>query len=479
MRKNFTTPKLSRSSNDDWFIYFRYWNPETERYKTFKYREGLNRIKNLAEREAEFNGLAAARTLWLHYGWNPLTGHIPYPEILSFNPSAAFTGTSVEILGKNLLSVTRVSFGGIPAEFFQIESAERITATIGAGASGDISLESYFGRVAISGFIFSENPEIDALNMASLQRMTMRQALQYGHEQKTKDWSLKTRLDYGSMLKYVKEGSTASGVDDLPITSIKAVHCRLLLEKVIDIRELGNSGFNKYRDYLSSIMSLLERDEVITTNPVSKIEYKKEIRERAYKEPTEDQCRIIIPRIKAEDWDYYRFLAVCFGCAIRPKEVTRLRIQDFHKHDQIFRLDPRQDGGSKTLQFRDVAIPDWVMELLSQLNLHVYKPDEYIFSGGRGCVPFTPGPIRMNSNHPTTRWRQIVKEGLGMDVDQYGMKKRAGKIMVQLMYEKGLDQLIKLPQMQMGHANPEMTEVYTQEHKRIMQELIKREMPSL
>lgn len=68
----FTTPILCKCANGEWFVFFRYWNNETKSYKPFKCSEGLNRIKNLKEKEAEFKALREAREIWLKQGWNPI-----------------------------------------------------------------------------------------------------------------------------------------------------------------------------------------------------------------------------------------------------------------------------------------------------------------------------------------------------------------------------------------------------------------------
>ena len=79
----------------------------------------------------------------------------PSPAINSFNPATAGTGTTVTINGKNFSGVTAVSFGGISANSFQLVSDTVITAIVGGGASGIISITTVNGTAELGGFVFS------------------------------------------------------------------------------------------------------------------------------------------------------------------------------------------------------------------------------------------------------------------------------------------------------------------------------------
>lgn len=61
-------------------------------------------------------------------------------RLTDFTPSSGSFGTRVQIRGGRLTSVRSVTFGGIPASAFTIESDSLITATVGAGGTGFITL---------------------------------------------------------------------------------------------------------------------------------------------------------------------------------------------------------------------------------------------------------------------------------------------------------------------------------------------------
>jgi hypothetical protein len=76
------------------------------------------------------------------------------PSITSFTPTTGTVGTQVTIDGTELGSVTAVSFGGVAASTFTVTSATRIVATVGNGASGNVSVTNPAGSVTSPGFTF-------------------------------------------------------------------------------------------------------------------------------------------------------------------------------------------------------------------------------------------------------------------------------------------------------------------------------------
>ncbi len=50
----FTKPVICRCKNDEWFVFFRFWDASTRKYKPFKRSENLNRIKDPKEKETQF-----------------------------------------------------------------------------------------------------------------------------------------------------------------------------------------------------------------------------------------------------------------------------------------------------------------------------------------------------------------------------------------------------------------------------------------
>jgi hypothetical protein len=83
------------------------------------------------------------------------------PAISSFTPAIGGPGTSVIITGANLSGATAVSFGGTAASF-TVNSASQITATVGSGSTGKVSVTTLGGTATSSNtFTFNRPPVAD------------------------------------------------------------------------------------------------------------------------------------------------------------------------------------------------------------------------------------------------------------------------------------------------------------------------------
>lgn len=79
----------------------------------------------------------------------------PSPSITSFTPTSASAGISVTINGNNFTGVTNVSFGGVAAMSFNVVSSTIITATIGYGSSGEVTVTTPGGTATKGGFLYN------------------------------------------------------------------------------------------------------------------------------------------------------------------------------------------------------------------------------------------------------------------------------------------------------------------------------------
>lgn len=82
----------------------------------------------------------------------------PSPTLTTFSPAIATTGTVVTINGSNFTGATQVTFGGTPAQSFTVVNASRITAVVGAGASGSVAVITPSGTASKTGFTYLPNP---------------------------------------------------------------------------------------------------------------------------------------------------------------------------------------------------------------------------------------------------------------------------------------------------------------------------------
>jgi len=82
------------------------------------------------------------------------------PAITSFTPALGTTGTVVTIVGVNLTGVSSVNFGDSAATSFTYISPDTVTAIVGGGASGPVTLIASAGGTSLAGFIYGSTPLI-------------------------------------------------------------------------------------------------------------------------------------------------------------------------------------------------------------------------------------------------------------------------------------------------------------------------------
>lgn len=92
---------------------------------------------------------------------------VPPPVINSFSPASASPGMTINIYGKYLCGVSSVSLGGVICSAFTVNSDSTISAIIGYGASGSLSLTGPGGTESLPGFTFIPLPVISNFNPSS------------------------------------------------------------------------------------------------------------------------------------------------------------------------------------------------------------------------------------------------------------------------------------------------------------------------
>ncbi len=94
--------------------------------------------------------------------------YLPSPTISSISPTSTNSGSSVIITGTNFNGVTAVFFGGTTAASFTVNSSTQITATVGSGSSGDVSVVSTGGTGTLtSAFTFIPVPIVSSFSPTS------------------------------------------------------------------------------------------------------------------------------------------------------------------------------------------------------------------------------------------------------------------------------------------------------------------------
>lgn len=312
--------------------------------------------------------------------------------------------------------------------------------------------------------------------LAAMNKMSLVRAVVFAWVKKKSEWRPRTIQSHKSVIRHLLRTAKELGLSTKPVSEFTLPHFKLLLETVKEKRKLSAKGFNKYRSYLSSLVSEMMQWQIVTENLIEHVTAKTPQKTNAHRLPTADERTLILQRVRQYP-NYFRFIAVMYGTTLRPEEITKLQIKHLHKKEGVFKL---SGDHLKDKEPRTVVLPNWVMDLLMELNLQNYPPDYYIFSTFNKYRSFLPGPNKMHVYSTQRFWKKIIKDketGLGIDVDQYAFKKMAGDDMIKI--QRQVKQLLELPRVQMGHSSSRMTEIYVSEHQKDYKHLIQTQMPEL
>ena len=102
------------------------------------------------------SGASGNVTVTTNYGIANLPGFtwVTAPTISSFAPTSASAGMTVTITGTNLNNTSSVSFGGAPASSLTVVSNTTVTAVVGLGSTGSVSLTTPGGTTSLAGFSY-------------------------------------------------------------------------------------------------------------------------------------------------------------------------------------------------------------------------------------------------------------------------------------------------------------------------------------
>jgi len=126
------------------------------------YNSGLPNVEifDLEIRYSDKKLIAATygRGLWESplYAGTPLS----VPVVSSFTPVSATKGNTVTISGSNFTGATSVSFGGVAASSFTVVNPGSITAVVGNGNSGNVSVTNTAGTGTLAGFTYINNTPV-------------------------------------------------------------------------------------------------------------------------------------------------------------------------------------------------------------------------------------------------------------------------------------------------------------------------------
>lgn len=294
----------------------------------------------------------------------------------------------------------------------------------------------------------------------------------------------KTKLDYGTTVRFFKLAAEQLGINNTPIIEVKKQHIKLLLEQVKKERSWSNKAVNKNICYLGSVVDRLIEWEILETNPAHGIKRLPVTETQKFEPITEDEKKKITEYLYVNHYRFFVYLMVVYHTGIRPKEVLSLKIKNLSEDkSEITILPDLIAENSKTKKIRKVPINNHLQLFFRELKLDDYPNDYYIFgspftsgqgskgtketgSGALNVDYFKPSQTLIKRDTATKLWKKIVIDKLKIQKYQYAMKHTGAddKIMAGI----DLDALREL----YGHSSKFMTEKYARKVKELYKQQI-------
>ncbi|WP_282136362.1 tyrosine-type recombinase/integrase [Seonamhaeicola maritimus] len=352
LKRNFSNPKIYTAQGDlskRWYVYFSFRNPNTGKLKRLTPFYGdANRYKTKEERMEVLVVYRKALLKLLKQGYNPYQDNTELHNKLNAKKEPA----------KNEIKTKVVEVRKEPA---------------------------------------SETP-----------KMTIKQAFDFGLKLKEKLVSERTHKDYKNKINTILTWLEKNHPELKTIEALDKKVVSAFLNHILDKTSPRNR--NNYRVDLSSIMQVLEDNEMIASNFIKKIPVLKSKPER-HKTYSQETQKAIFTHLSDTDPILLLYIKCISYGFLRPIEVCRLKIKDINQVDRTIQFKAK-NSPLKTKIIPKILWDD--LPDLSKLNGASYL--------------FTPNQIGGDwdthednkRDYFTKRFKKLVKDTFGLGAD-YGL----------------------------------------------------------
>lgn len=308
--------------------------------------------------------------------------------------------------------------------------------------------------------------------------LSFAEALDFAMEKKKPNLGCKTISGYNGTVRFMKAAIEKLDFGNLPITDVKRIHIKLLVEKAKEQRKWSNNAYNKHLNHLKAILSELIQWDLIESNPAHNIKNLPVSESDANQPASVDDIEKIKKELESKHFDFWVFCLTIFHTGIRPEEITKMTLGmiDLKNNEIILPAEI-----TKTKRKRIVPINQHLKSYYKQMEFEKLPKEYYLFGSyreaGKGNIgkfkDFIPGPTKINRDTATKRWEKIVKKELGINMNLYAMKHLGADRKILAGLE--IDSLREL----YGHTSHLMTEKYARAIKEVHRKNILENSPAL
>ena len=358
IKKNYSSPKIYDANGDlskRWYVYFSFRNPETGKLKRVTpFYGNVNKYKTKEERLEILTQYRKVLLKILKQGYSPFEDNIEINNRIN-NKNSAIKASKPAIESKIL-----------------------------------------------------ETPKNKPLEIIENDKMSIKEAFDFALDYKKKLVDVSSIRDYSNRVEVYLKWIFKNYPEIKTIDKLTKKITFTFLNNVLNKTSARNR--NNYRTVLSSIVQVLEDNEIIESNFVKKIPVVKSIPKRN-KTYTQDRQEAIFEYLEKKDKVlllYIKFISFNF---LRPIEVCRLKIKDINIKNRTIQFK------AKNSPLKTKIIPEILWNELPDLTK--FNPDDFLFAKD---VIGGSWDTKLNNKRDfyTKRFKNVVKKEFDLGID-YGL----------------------------------------------------------
>ena len=259
----------------------------------------------------------------------------------------------------------------------------------------------------------------------------------------------RTYHTYSSIVNKFKEFLEEKKMERMMLADFNYYHAQDFMDWTMSKGANKNRTHNNRLTAMRTIFNVLIKREWVLFNPFDKIEMLEE-EDPLIQSFSIDDLILMQEDLPAYDYNLYACACLIFYCFIRPQELSRLRICDFHLKKRMIII---PGSASKNKKQEVVSIPDPLVPILVNLDFG-FPQDYFVFSKKLQRGPVEYAPTRM-----AEAWKRFADQ-VGIDKNIYSLKHTG----VGMAIESGIN--VRDLQLQLRHYSLEMTQIYLDKFNR-------------
>ncbi len=228
--------------------------------------------------------------------------------------------------------------------------------------------------------------------------------------------------------------------------------------------EYSNRTYNNYLKAMRTFFKELQKRKYIKDNPFADID-KLEVEETEIICFNRHELNVIKNTLPKYNQGLYLASQLLFYAYLRPKETTRLRVENIDLKNRIIRVPGKASKNKKT---QTVVIPNQLYKILKDFELDKYPPHYRLIS-----KHLMPGEKQVSPKRISEAWREYANEHkLDRRKTFYHLKHTS----VGLAVENGIN--VRDLQLQLRHTSLETTQIYIEKFNNMASEYVKNNFPT-